>query len=110
GNFLWDYIPARFGPSDAADMFVFLSGMAASIAFGGSFVRHGFVIGTARIVYRCWQLFVAHVGLLMTGLVVVALTTRWFGQDYITANDLQRFFAHPADALIGIFPLTYEPH
>jgi hypothetical protein len=110
GNFLWDYIPTRFGPSDAADMFVFLSGMAASIAFGGSFVRHGFVIGTARIVYRCWQLFVAHVGLLMTGLVVVALATRWFGQDYITANDLQRFFAHPADALIGIFTLTYEPH
>src|SRR6266403_329086 len=55
GNFLWYYIPARFGLSDAADMFVFLSGMAASIAFGGTFVRQGMLMGTARIVHRCRQ-------------------------------------------------------
>ena len=44
-----DYIPARFGPSDATEMFVFCSGFASAIAFGGSFRRHGFAIGTLRI-------------------------------------------------------------
>ena len=44
-----DWIPARFGPSDATEMFVFCSGFASAIAFGGTFRRHGFAIGTLRI-------------------------------------------------------------
>ena len=94
GNFLWNFIPARFGVSDAADMFVFLSGMAASIAFGGTFVRQGWLIGTARILYRCVQLFVAHLGLFFAGAMIIAAGTRWFGDtDYVTLLNLQRFFA-----------------
>jgi hypothetical protein len=111
GNFLWDYIPARFGMSDAADMFVFLSGMAASIAFGGTFVRQGALIGTARILHRCWQLMVAHLGLFFTGAFVVAAGTRWFGDtDYIDVLGLHRFFDDTPGALIGLFTLTYVPH
>jgi hypothetical protein len=110
GNVLWDWIPARFGMSDAADMFVFLSGMAASIAFGGSFVRHGALIGTARILHRCWQLMVAHLGLFFTGAFVAAAGTRWFGDDYIDVLGLHRFFDDTPGALIGLFTLTYVPH
>ena len=111
GNVLWDYIPARFGLSDAADMFVFLSGMAASIAFGGSFDRHGFVIGTVRILYRCWQLFVAHLGLFFASAALVVAGTRWYGDtDYVAVLGLQHFFARPQDALLGLFTLTYVPH
>ncbi|HXP31758.1 MAG TPA: OpgC domain-containing protein [Stellaceae bacterium] len=110
GNFLWDYIPARYGLSDAAEMFVFLSGMAASIAFGGTFIRQGWLIGTARILYRCWQLFVAHLGLFFTGAMLVAAATRWWDEDYIGANDLQSFFRDPAAGLVGLFTLTYVPH
>ena len=36
---LW--IPARFGFSDATEIFVFCSGMASAIAFGGVFERAG---------------------------------------------------------------------
>ena len=61
GNWLGNWIPARFGMSDAAHMFVFISGYAAAIAFGGTFVRHGFVAGTARIAMRCLQLYGAHI-------------------------------------------------
>lgn len=111
GNFLWDYIPARFGLSDAADMFVFLSGMAASIAFGGTFVRQGMVMGTARILHRCWQLLVAHLGLFFTVAMVVTAGTRWYGDtDYVEVLKLHRFFADTSSALIGLFTLTYVPH
>jgi hypothetical protein len=111
GNVLWDYIPARFGMSDAADMFVFLSGMAASIAFGGTFVRQGALIGTARILHRCWQLMVAHLGLFFVGAFVVAAGTRWFGDtDYVDVLGLHRFFDDTPGALIGLFTLTYVPH
>ena len=63
GNFLGDWIPARFGLSDAAHMFVFISGYAAAIAFGGTFLRFGFLAGTGRIAIRCAQLYGAHIGL-----------------------------------------------
>jgi len=111
GNFLWDYIPARFGLSDAADMFVFLSGMAASIAFGGTFLRQGMMMGTARILHRCWQLLIAHLGLFFTVAMVVTAGTRWYGDtDYVEVLNLQRFFVDTPGSLIGLFTLTYVPH
>ena len=44
---LW--IPARFGFSDATEMFVFCSGMASALAFGAVFARAGWLMGTLRI-------------------------------------------------------------
>ncbi len=111
GNFLWDYIPARFGLSDAADMFVFLSGMAASIAFGGTFLRQGWVMGTARILHRCWQLFIAHLGLFFTVAALLVTANRWFPEsDYVSLVQLQRFFSDTPGALIDLFTLSYVPH
>ena len=111
GNFLWDYIPARFGISDAANMFVFISGMTASIAFGGTFIRQGWLIGTARIAYRCLQLYTAQIGMFFAVAVVVVIGTRWYGDtNYIDVAQFQRFFAEPGDALVGLFTLTYVPH
>ena len=63
GNRWTGWIPARFGFSDATEIFVFCSGMASAIAFGGSFARRGWVMGTARVGYRVWQVFWAHIGL-----------------------------------------------
>ncbi len=111
GNFLWDYIPARYGISDAADMFVFLSGMAAAIAFGGTFVRMGALIGTARILYRCVQLYAAHLGLFFVSATIVYAAWRWLGNaDYLAVYGVARFFRDPGPALIGLLTLTYVPH
>ncbi|MFZ8258145.1 OpgC domain-containing protein, partial [Staphylococcus aureus] len=52
GNSWNGFIPARFGFSSGAELFVFCSGVASAIAFGGTFTRHGLLIGTARICYR----------------------------------------------------------
>ncbi len=111
GNFLWNVIPARFGPSDAADMFVFVSGMAAAIAFGGTFLRLGPLIGTARILFRCAQLYAAHLGLFFVCITIIAAANRWFADpNYLVLLDLQRFFADTGGALVGLFTLTYVPH
>ena len=56
-----DWIPARFGFSDATEIFVFCSGMASAIAFGGAFLRRGWLMGTARVLFRCWQVYWAHI-------------------------------------------------
>ncbi|MEP2890417.1 OpgC family protein [Tateyamaria sp.] len=63
GNMFTRWIPARFGFSDATEIFVFCSGMASAIAFGATFDRSGWFLGTARVIYRIWQVYWAHIGL-----------------------------------------------
>jgi hypothetical protein len=106
-----DYIPARFGPSDATEMFVFCSGFASAIAFGGSFRRHGFAIGTLRILHRCWQVYWAHLGLFLAVAAIAVIGTWWSGTvDYVEALYLQRFFAEPRQGVAGLVTLTYVPN
>jgi len=111
GNVLYDYIPARFGLSDSADMFVFISGMTVSIAFGATFVRDGWLMGTARIAYRCAQLYAAQIGTFLAVAVVVVVGSRWYGDtDYIAVEQIQRFYNDTGNALVGLVTLTYVPH
>ena len=111
GNALYEFIPARYGISDAANMFVFVSGMTCAIAFGGTFLRQGWFMGTARVAYRCLQLYAAQIGLFCAIAMIVALGARIFPQsNYIAVAELQHFFARPGDALIGLLTLTYVPH
>jgi hypothetical protein len=109
GNILYYWIPARFGPSDSADLFVFVSGMTVAIAFGGTFVRQGWLIGSARIAYRCAQLYAAQIGMFLSLAVVVIVGTRLWGFDYVQEIGFQQFFADPANALVGLVTLTYVP-
>jgi hypothetical protein len=111
GNILYWAIPARYGISDAANMFVFISGMTCAIAFGGTFIRQGWLVGTARIAYRCLQLYAAQIGMFLAVAVVVVIGTRLFPDtDYIASAQFQHFFREPGEALVGLFTLTYVPH
>ena len=51
-NWLAQFKPGAFGFSDSADIFVFVSGYAAALAYRKIFGRAGFLIGTARVVKR----------------------------------------------------------
>ncbi len=58
-----NWIPARFGYSDATEIFVFCSGAASAIAFLKIFNTRGWWIGTMRIAFRIWQLYWCHIAL-----------------------------------------------
>ena len=75
GNFFTRWIPARFGFSDATEIFVFCSGMASAIAFGATFDRAGWFLGTARVIYRIWQVYWAHIGLFFATAGLLAFLT-----------------------------------
>jgi len=111
GNAWIGYIPARFGWSDATEMFVFCSGFAAAIAFGGTFLKAGFGYGTARIAFRTWQVYAAHIGMFFAIAAIVAAGTYWLGtQDYIAQLNLTFFFDNAPRAILGVFTLTYVPN
>ncbi len=107
---LW--IPARFGFSDATEMFVFCSGMASAIAFGKVFREQGLLVGTGRVVLRIWQVYWAHIGLF----VAVAVLTVWLTNLHVTDTDytgmlnLYRFFGAPLLHLPALLTLTYVPN
>lgn len=110
GNPWNDFIPARFGPSDATEMFVFCSGFASALAFGSSFLRHGFAIGSLRIAYRCWQVYWSHIGLFLAVATLAVLGTSHLGRDYVAFMYLQHFFAEPHRGLAHLMTLTYVPN
>ncbi|MBB96858.1 MAG: hypothetical protein CML68_19950 [Rhodobacteraceae bacterium] len=107
---LW--IPARFGFSDATEIFVFCSGMASAIAFGGSFDRKGWALGTARVGFRCWQVYWAHICLFFfVAMTMAALDTYGaFDKSYVNSLNLGHFFNNPMPQIVGLFTLTYVPN
>jgi hypothetical protein len=111
GNQWTLWIPARFGFSDATEMFVFLSGMASAIAFGRTFDRSGALMGTARVGQRIWQIYWTHIAVFMTiaGLMVAAGQQPHAG-SYVESLNLQHFFEDPAPQLLGLLTLTYVPN
>src|SRR6202522_746426 len=46
----------NYGFSDATEIFIFISGYTAAFVYGRAMQESGFVIATARILRRVWQL------------------------------------------------------
>ncbi|MGL5012392.1 MAG: OpgC family protein [Paracoccaceae bacterium] len=107
---LW--IPARFGFSDATEMFVFCSGMASAIAFGGVFARAGWAMGTLRIAHRVWQVYWVHLGVFFVTLTLMLTlnATGVFPRDEVGALNLYPFLNSTGPNLIGLLTLTYVPN
>ncbi|MEM5581405.1 OpgC domain-containing protein [Roseibium sp. AS2] len=118
GNWWTLWIPARFGFSDATEIFVFCSGMASALAFGKIFDLHGWGMGAARIVHRMWQVYWAHIGQILViavGLVMLHesnyLTTCCdLTQDYVASLNLWHLFNKTEIALPGLMTLTWVPN
>ena len=118
GNWWTLWIPARFGFSDATEIFVFCSGMASALAFGKIFETHGWGMGAARIAHRMWQVYWAHICqflVIAIGLVMVhesGYLTRCcdLTQDYVVSLNLWHLFDKTAISLPGILTLTWVPN
>lgn len=117
GNFFTLWIPARWGFSDATEIFVFCSGMASAIAFGGAFAKAGWLLGTARVLFRVWQVYWAHIGLFFA---TVALTV-WMtelditGRNYWGRLNLWPLFVESdkwsnSEILLSFMTLRYVPN
>ena len=117
-NIIGDYVPSHWGWSDAAEIFVFCSGMASALAFGKIFTARSWWIGTARVGYRIWQVYWAHIGLFLavaTTLAAIDLSgifVRYgaFEKDYVSESNLAYFFSDPERNLVALMTLAYVPN
>jgi hypothetical protein len=104
------WIPARFGFSDATEIFVFCSGMASAIAFGAVYARAGWLMGTLQIAGRIWTVYWVHLGVFFVTLMLMFTLnqTGVFPRDEVGALNLYPFLKNTGANLIGLMT-TYVP-
>ena len=105
-------IPARFGFSDAAEIFVFCSGVASALAFGRTFDRMGFLAGSARVASRIRVVYCAHLATLaVIAATLAAVDYAIPGGHYLGRSlNLWPLLADPAQRLAEFATLTYVPN
>lgn len=99
-----------FAFCDAAEMFIFISGFTAALAYGSAFAREGVAMGVARIYRRVWQLYVAHLVLFMIFNAEVAYTVKvrynpLFAEELTAAN----YLGNQGEAFIRVLLLQFQP-
>ncbi|VIO73944.1 OpgC domain-containing protein [Bradyrhizobium ivorense] len=73
----------NYGFSDAADLFVFISGYTASFVYARMMLERGFVVGATRLTKRVWQLYVAHIILFVIYIASISYLALRFGDSEI---------------------------
>src|ERR1700761_4163149 len=74
----------NYGFSDAADLFVFISGYTASFVYARMMIDRGFVVGATRLTKRGWQLYVAHIILFVIYISSISYLSLPLGDSDIT--------------------------
>lgn len=115
----WDHMPdnvlgrltlRNIGLSDAAEVFVFLAGYAAALAYGARLLRAGYAEAAMHLLRRAWVLYIAHVFVLVQLLVLVVLCNeRLAERDLAQEGGLGLFLTDPAQALRDGLTLQYMP-
>jgi hypothetical protein len=96
-NNVVNWLTARnFGFSGAADLFVFISGYAASTAYAKIMLERGFIVGATRIFRRAWQLYAGYVVLFVIYIVSIAyVAARYMAPDIIGEYYVAGLIDHP---------------
>jgi hypothetical protein len=101
----------NYGFSDGADLFVFISGYTAAIVYGRMMRDHGFVIAATRLSKRVWQLYVAHVMLLVIYVAAVGYVALRFQYDNILHEfNVATLVHNPVETLIEGLLLRFKPY
>src|SRR5919108_4058248 len=111
----WNSLLAQFtlqslGFSDAAEVFIFISGYTAGMVYGRAIERQGLLRAGMRMYHRVWQLYVAHVFLFMQFMATMAYLVDTFN-NAIYAEELRAadFLKEPGVAVIKALTLQFQP-
>jgi hypothetical protein len=96
--------------SDAAEVFILISGYTAGMVYDRAMERQGFVIAGVRIYHRVWQLYVAHVFLFMMFIAMVATTVGALNNSlYAEEFGAASFLDEPGVAVAKALTLQFQP-
>src|SRR3954470_1103020 len=114
-----DHIPSNvvswitirnYGFSDATEIFVFISGYTAAFVYGREMQRQGFVVASARVLKRAWQIYVAHVFLFAIYLAEIAYVAQSFDNPLYTEEmGVLDFLKNPDVTILQALLLKFKP-
>jgi hypothetical protein len=100
----------NWGFSDAADLFVFISGYTASFVYARMMIERGFVVGATRLTKRVWQLYVAHIILFVIYIVAISYLARRFADsELINEFNVAGLVDHATETLGQGLLLRFKP-
>jgi hypothetical protein len=100
----------NYGFCDAAEIFIFISGYTAAFVYGRAMRESGFLIATVRILRRVWQIYVAHIFIVIIflGEIEYAVTSSanpFFSEETRVVD----FIQHPGAVLLQTLLLRFRP-
>ncbi len=109
-NVVNSYTLRNYGFSDAAELFVFISGYTAAFVYGRAMRERGFVLASTRILRRVWQLYVAHVFLFVIFVAEIAYVSRTFNNPLFAEEmNILEFLDKPHETLFQAMLLKFKP-
>jgi hypothetical protein len=123
GLALWfifvDHIPANqfawatlrnYGLSDATEIFVFISGYTATMVYSRVMADRGFAFAAAKVLHRCWTLYITYMFLFFAFTAQVAYTARVFDNPLFREEmGIAGYFEDPTLALVHALILMFRP-
>ena len=109
-NVINSFTLRNYGFSDAAELFVFISGYTAAFVYGRAMRERGFIVAGARILKRVWQLYVAHVFLFVIFVAEIAYVSRTFENPLFAEEmNILDFLREPYETLFQAMLLKFKP-
>ncbi|MBV9562123.1 MAG: OpgC domain-containing protein [Bradyrhizobium sp.] len=100
----------NYGFSDATEIFIFISGYTAAFVYGRALLESGFVVATARILRRAWQIYVAHVFLFTIFLAEISYVATSFENPlYSEEMGIMDFLKQPDVTIVQALLLRFRP-
>src|SRR3984885_13971821 len=105
------WIPIRnYGFSDATEIFIFISGYTAAFVYGRTMLQRGFVLASARILRRAWQIYVAHIFLFTIFMAEIAYVAATFDNPlYAEEMKILDFLKQPDITIFQALLLKFKP-
>jgi hypothetical protein len=100
----------NYGFSDAAELFVFISGYTAGFVYGPAMREGRTFAATARLLKRVWQIYVAHVFLFVFFIAYIAQAAEHYDNPMLAHEfNIFNFLRHPDVMLMQGLVLKFKP-
>lgn len=109
GNMFEALTIRNFGVSDSAEIFVFLSGFSAALAYFTRYLSGEPVYATVRVYQRVGKLYMAHVVTIAMAVALFFGAAIWFSDAHWTrVHGLDYLIRDPVHAMVGMATLAYQ--
>jgi hypothetical protein len=100
----------NYGFSDATEIFIFISGYTAAFVYGRAMRERGFIVSSARILKRAWQIYVAHIFLFTIFMAEIAYVAATFDNPlYAEEMNVLGFLKQPDITIYQALLLKFKP-